>query len=579
VGRALVGAIVVGALGDLYLIWGRLSLNAFTLPALAIPALAAGVPLAMGVAALRLAAPYDRGTLGAAIGLLITIGLLAVLNAVPPVARDELTHHLALPALYVRHGRIFDLPFADQSYYPMLLDMFYTPLLAFLPDNLPKYLHLLFGVGAAAWVVLLVRRQASGAVALLAGLLMLTTPVAMALAASAYVDLGVLFYATGALAALIVWAEDGRARWLIGAGLMAGFAGATKYNGLLVIPLLAVAPVWLAPPETRETQKVGLVLLFAAVALLPVAPWLIKNLLETGNPIFPLFNRLLGGREIPAPPPIGILAQRRLLYGESWLDIALIAPRIFVTGRDADPARFDGVFAPVLLLGLYAAWSRAASPRARLLFFYCCLYALMAFFLMTLRVRYSVVILAPLVLLTVDGLRELWSAGGYCRALAVAAVAGNLLFSLAHVGLLVQRLQPVAYLRGQITRDQYLARHVPEYPVLQAANRLVPPDGRVYLVFLGNRSYYCLRAWLSDMFLLPVTLRRAIERSRDASGVGPHLREHGITHLIAADELLDRYFRDNATAEQYQRWQQFIGTHARALHRANGVTLYALAAD
>ena len=50
-----------------------------------------------------------------------------ILCLVPPTARDELTHHLAIPQLYARAGRIIEVPMAPYSYFPMLLDMLYTP--------------------------------------------------------------------------------------------------------------------------------------------------------------------------------------------------------------------------------------------------------------------------------------------------------------------------------------------------------------------------------------------------------------------------------------------------------------------
>lgn len=574
--RSLVGALAIGALGDLYLLWGHISASAFGPFALVVPCVAAALLIAIVVGALRAAAPYDRGAIAMAVGLLGTVGLLALLNLVPPVARDEMTHHLAIPALYVRHQRIFEVAFAEQSYYPMLLDMLYTPMLAWLPDNAPKFLHLLFGVGAAAWVVLLLRRQATGAAALFGGWLLLSTPVVMALGASAYVDLGILFYATGALAAVIVWADAPQTRWLIAGALMAGLAGATKYNGLMVIPLLATAPVWLAPPGTSEGRKLSWALLFGVVALIPLAPWLVKNALETGNPIFPLFNSLLHGRSVPAYPRIGILAQRRMIYGDSWFDIALIPLRIFVTGRDGDPARFDGVFNPLLLLGLVGAFTAAAPRQDRFIGIYSCVYALLAFFLMTLRVRYSIAIVAPLALLTVDQLIRMRAAGGTHRMLATTAAISALLFSLGHAALLWQRLDPVPYLLGQLSRDEYIGQFVPEYPVLQFANRELPPTARLYLAFLGNRSYYCQRDFVSDMFFLPVTLRDAITNSTDPSGIARQFSQSRITHIVAVDELLERYMGESLTEEQSARWHTFAQQHLQPLSQANGVTLYAV---
>ncbi|MEE9185411.1 MAG: hypothetical protein V3U81_00170, partial [Candidatus Binatia bacterium] len=118
-----------------------------------------GNPLLNGAtaAALLLAALYFlyvfflqmwiKSWLGMVTWLLILVVLLAevVLGLVPPAVRDELTHHLAIPKLYVESGRILEIPFAPYSYYPMLLDMLYTPFVKWGWDSIPKLIHGLFG--------------------------------------------------------------------------------------------------------------------------------------------------------------------------------------------------------------------------------------------------------------------------------------------------------------------------------------------------------------------------------------------------------------------------------------------------
>jgi hypothetical protein len=77
----------------------------------------------------------------------ILIFLLAeiVLGLLPPTSRDELTHHLAIPRLYARAGRIIEVPMAPYAYYPMLLDMLYTPWVYWGYDFVPKLIHALYG--------------------------------------------------------------------------------------------------------------------------------------------------------------------------------------------------------------------------------------------------------------------------------------------------------------------------------------------------------------------------------------------------------------------------------------------------
>ena len=53
------------------------------------------------------------------------IGAIVILSWVPPISKDALVHHLAVPKIYLRHGTMVELPSMVFSYYPMNLDLLY----------------------------------------------------------------------------------------------------------------------------------------------------------------------------------------------------------------------------------------------------------------------------------------------------------------------------------------------------------------------------------------------------------------------------------------------------------------------
>ncbi len=72
------------------------------------------------------------------VGLLAVIVIsIVILAYVPPVSRDALTHHLAIPKLYLKHGGIYEIPSVKFSYYPMNLDLLYMIPLYFGNDIIP----------------------------------------------------------------------------------------------------------------------------------------------------------------------------------------------------------------------------------------------------------------------------------------------------------------------------------------------------------------------------------------------------------------------------------------------------------
>jgi len=80
---------------------------------------------------------------------------------------------------------------------------------------------------------------------------------------------------------------------------------ATKYPGVLsvVIPLglTLVSFSWVLLKDDKTlrwsaTLKLGM--LFAAGTLINIGPWLLKNLVETGNPVYPLLYSVFGGHDL-----------------------------------------------------------------------------------------------------------------------------------------------------------------------------------------------------------------------------------------------------------------------------------------
>ena len=131
----------------------------------------------------------------------VLVGLVAlvvisvvVLSYVPPVSRDALIHHLALPKLYLKHGGIYEIPTAQFSYYPMNLDLLYMIPLYFGNDIIPKYIHFVFALLTAVFIFRYLRWRLDDVYALLGVILFLSLPIIVKLSITVYVDLGLIFF-------------------------------------------------------------------------------------------------------------------------------------------------------------------------------------------------------------------------------------------------------------------------------------------------------------------------------------------------------------------------------------------------
>src|SRR5512136_1444573 len=150
----------------------------------------------------------------------VVAGILVIeilLCLTPPVSRDALIHHLAIPKLWIRHGGFFETPWATFSYFPMNVDLLYLVPLLLGNDLVPALIHLLFGLGTGALIYATLKNQEGKVWGILGLLLYASTPMVMRLSITAYVDLGMIFFTTAAVISYLRW-SDGcyeNAKWLL----------------------------------------------------------------------------------------------------------------------------------------------------------------------------------------------------------------------------------------------------------------------------------------------------------------------------------------------------------------------------
>ena len=517
------------------------------------------------------------------LAIFVILGTELTLCLVPPTARDELTHHLAIPRLYARAGKILEIPMAPYAYYPMLLDMLYTPWVYWKYDSVPKIVHGLFGFMTGLSLYAYLSRRMNVVYGLLGFFFFISVPSVLRLSHWAYVDLGTTFYSTAALLCILRWREEKSARqWLIMAALSAGFTVATKPNGLVAWLLLFFLFTWIAvrEPEHNYGRILSECLIFGAVGALPFLPWLIKNWLQTGNPFFPLLGGLFPAKtEIEGGGAtyvsLGVFAKRELLYGENWWQIMALPLRLFFFGRDDDPQYFDGVLGPSLILLLPWAFKGKWLEEKKLLMSFAILFFLYALFLVDLRVRYILPIVPPMVILFTYGVFNIYLR--IRRPIYLFVVLSCFAaFNGYYLWRYFRHVDPLRYATGQESRTAYLARTLPEYPAFQYLNRELSPTAKIYLLFMGRRAYYCDREYFHDAGELPGFLLRAIQSAKEPVDVARRLKALRLTHLLVRDELLIRFLRDNLKPAQHRLWDAFTANHLEILFRERGYSVLQL---
>ncbi len=517
--------------------------------------------------------------------------VLIILNCTPPVSRDALTHHLAVPKLYLTNGGIFEIPNLSFSYYPMNLDLLYLIPLWFGYDTIPKFIHLLFGL-ATAWLVYQhLQKRLNSVWGLTGALFFLTTPVIVHLATSAYVDLGLTFFTTASVLLLLRWNQAQKLSPLILAGLCAGLAAGTKYNGLLVIFLLSCFIPFMKKDSdnhsTKQSSNVYAALLFCSVAILAVSPWLIRNYVWTGNPTYPLFQFLFSTEQAPLTQGMNPLLIRKIIYHESLLQTLLIPIRIFFEGQDNNPQFFDGVLNPFLLFFFLAALipyrvEEALKREKKLFVWFIVLFLLFTFVQRVIRIRYIVPILPFITILGMYGLFNLqsflWAKKYRHTAVLLPLVLLVTAFSLNGNYLLNhwQKIRPLEYISGKMDRTTFISRFWPEYPLVDYANKNLPRSANILAVFLGNRGYYFDRSVQFDLNEGKSLLHTLAKEHRTSNEIADSLNEMGISHLLIREDLFRQNNKRQLTAEEQQRLSLFLQKFTTTIATTNNHSLRTL---
>lgn len=549
--------------------------------------------------------------------LALAVFCVAILACTPPISRDALIHHLQIPLLYLQHGGIYEIPELKFSYYPMNLDLFYMGVLWLGSDILAKYIHMAFALGTALLLFGYLRKRLSRTYGLLGALFFLTIPIIIKLSITVYVDLGLVFFSTASLLLIFHWLETGeQKKYLILAGLSCGLAIGTKYNGLLVLFLLTLMlPILFIRNQERSKGRsrkaIKATMLFCFAALLSASPLLIRNAVWTGNPLYPLYNSIfsrlnptstlntnttgteseqeaapaaLNQEQVQKSSPVrGVFARRYILYGENIWQLLLLPVRIFIEGQDGDPRFFDGRLNPFLLILTLLAFARSGEHKVRnekiALAAFSVFYFLYAFNTGVLRIRYLVPMVPCLVILSMYGLNNAEKlAAKYTNKVSKLVwpltVCLLLLWNANYIRQQFQEVDPLSYITGRVSRDEYLSKQLPEYPIMQYVNRHLPQSAKILCLFMGNRGYYLHREHLFEEYTNSKFLLSWLQQpGTSLAMLQQKFQQEKITHLLIRVDLMIQWLND-AEPHQQQLWNQLNQNHLIVMNTHLNYILY-----
>lgn len=472
--------------------------------------------------------------------LALVLGLSLLATLVPPIAWDSQVYHLTGPRLFLEQGKItggIDIPHLG---FPSLLEMLFLAGMALKGAIVAKLTHFGFVLLTAGLLYSFGRRFFCPRMPLLMPAILLSAPSLVLVSTWAYVDMGLAFYTLAAFYALAVWISSRHREWLLLSGVLSGLALGVKYTAVITIVGLGVMVLW----ESRKRNVKGMIrdfLLFGVTATLVACPWFLRNLLFTGNPVYPF---LFGG---------AYWDEFRSWWYSRWgtglmsepLRL-LIAPwEMTILGTEGKLG-YEATVGPILLacvpLLVFTLLGKSGAKQAPPIFgyaiglcgahylFWLCGVAQSSLLQQTRLLFPIFPLLAVLAGVAVEGLAT-WDTRVFSvhrfvlLVLAVALALNAVSFVLAFVS-----DSPLPYILGLETKDKYLNRHLGEYyRAVSFVNEDLPSAARVLFLW-EPRSYYCQRDCQPDAIL--DKFKHLTYEYGDGEGIAEWLHAQGISHVL-----------------------------------------------
>ena len=225
-----------------------------------------------------------------------------IMAFVPEIFYDARVYHLGVPHFYLMEHKIKALPQLHASF-PFTIQFVYLLGLALKNEMVTKLTHFYFLCLTLTGMIALGLRTKRPLWGLIAAVLFAAIPTVQLNVWASAVDVGTSLF--GFLAFYCYWiAKDQDKKnqiWIIFSGLFAGLAFGSKYSaGMVPLSIFLCLFIEMALQKRKPALILKRLGIFSLVVLGVMGPWFMKNIIETGNPIYPIFNAWLGDRPIQA---------------------------------------------------------------------------------------------------------------------------------------------------------------------------------------------------------------------------------------------------------------------------------------
>ena len=501
---------------------------------------------------------------------LVSLLMAVIIALTPPIAWDAQTYHLVIPKMDIARGVISAPPDIPYFSFPSLVEMVYLAAMLLKGDIVPQLIHLGYLGLVLLGLYALAERYLNARIGIMACAILIAVPSIIMVASWAYVDLALAFYAFIAFFAWLNARQTTEWRWYVLTGVFAGMAAGVKYTAL-IIPVALFVLILL----TQESRRMRFAFSFLLSSGLVALPWYIRNLIFTGNPVYPFF---LGGTYWDA--------FRAEWFGRFGTGLSNTPWQILTAPWDATILGIEGTVSygatmgPLLLILIpfVVLPTMGLSREPRHLMRDAAIFSSILYVFWLMGITGSKLLLQTRLLFPAFPVFALVAAIAFERLESIRLPQFSLQRFTRLVIVLVLGLTMVeyvtsftsdnwlSYLTGNETRAAFLARHLGAYhTTVKFVNEKLPTDARVLFLW-EPRGYYVARTLQPDTLLdIWAHLRWTYH---DADAIAASLRASGYTHLVLNRQGLNSIWTshyDPMSDADVQTLQAMLGKYARVI--------------
>lgn len=474
----------------------------------------------------------------------------------PPTSFDGLTYHLTLPKYYLIQDRIDYIPEVMFWGMPQLTEMAFTLAMKFGGAETAATLEWIIGVMALSAIFSFLRKVLNNNSAWVAIASLLCGWTISDSLSRSYVEWSILLFGAAFLIQLDQWRSTRSRADLLWSAVFAGLALSTKYTGgVLIVAGMAI----LLFDQRQKFFKDAL--LFGLVATIVFSPWLVKNLLATGNPFYPtLFSA-------------GAMTTTRLDFYEGTPIPLSPIERIFLPALASffgveGGAPYNASIGPLLFcLGLLAwtAW-KWLDTRQRQTLITSLIVLIVGLTLWITGSELTRLLIQPrlfLVFFPAWAVLAAYGFHGFERSnssklkfswLVSMLAAFSLGLNAYETGINLLRSDALKFVAGQVNENEYLARNMASYTAAMDSIGSLPHGSKVLLLW-ETRGYYCIPVCNPDETIDEFKDSIVLHKSPDT--ILAAWRAEGYTHILLHNLGADFVRKDDLLRYIPSEWEAF----------------------